>query len=546
VVQLKKDRSREEQIPEARPRHHLRLLLVVLVVASAIRLYGINHDLPFVYDQDEPMFVGRALSMLKNHDPNPHWFGPPAGPTMYLLAALYGSMFVIGRILGIFHTPEDFRILYYSNATVFYLSGRVVVSAIFGIATVWLLYHIGRRLFDPKTGLFAASVLAVSAIHVALSQMVRMDVQMSFLLLVAFWYCLEILEKKNWSSYLLAGFFTGLATVTKYPAVVFTLTIALTHFLLNHSYRLLDHKKLVGAAVATVAGAFIGAPFVFLDFRTMLHDVAREARPEHLGATGEGFFLNFLWYFRGPLPTALSLAGLALALTGLAFCIFSRHKERWVLVSFPLAFLLFISGLNLRWERWILPALPFLCLLLAAGAMQLIRYVSTRAGHRAAIAGAALVISVVLGPLGYRSLAYARALSAPYTSTVARQWMIKNLPRDSRVLIEVYSPTLPSGLFQVFAVNEQGNLQQAQSAYGDVGPEWEIGRMRDTTDLEKFKIQYVVFSNRDRYIAESNRYAREVEIYERVVKSGALIFQCDGSGGLSRGPRIQIFQMSIR
>ena len=112
---------------------------------------------------------------------------------------------------------------------------------------------------------------------------------MTFLLLIAFWFCLNILEQQDWRGYLLAGLATGIAIVTKYPAAVFTLTIALAHFSATPTSRPLAHRKLLGSAAACLAGVFAGSPFIFLDFRTVLKDVIREARPEHLSATGDGF-----------------------------------------------------------------------------------------------------------------------------------------------------------------------------------------------------------------------------------------------------------------
>src|SRR6185312_10928238 len=127
-------------------------LIFIIILAAGLRAYHLNYDLPFLYDQDEPMFVEHTLTMLKNHDPNPHWFGPPASTTMYLLALVYAGIFTVGRVFGVFHSVEDFKNLYYTDPSVFYLSGRIV-SLIFGVATVVLLYKIGKRMFGSKAGL---------------------------------------------------------------------------------------------------------------------------------------------------------------------------------------------------------------------------------------------------------------------------------------------------------------------------------------------------------------------------------------------------------
>lgn len=519
------------------------IVFLILIIAIAFRLYAINYDLPFVYDQDEPMFVTRALSMLKNRDLNPHWFGPPASTTMYLLALVYGVIFGVGRITGTFQNAEDFRNLYYSNPTVFYLSGRII-SALFGVMTIWMVYKLGRRTFGTSTGLIAAAIVALSPIHILLSQQVRMDTQMTFLIVLAFWYCLNILERHDWTSYLLAGLFTGLATVTKYPAIVFSLSIAITHFIATPSRRLTDHRKLLGSAGTFIAGAFAGSPFVFLDIRTVLRDIIQEARPEHLSATGEGLLRNLLWYAKGPLPNALSLIGLLMAGVGLMLCLSSKQKRRWVLISFPILFLIFIASLNLRWERWILPVVPFLSLLTALATTYFIGLLASRFNRRVALSGATVLLMVLFAPLLRSSFLLARETAGPYTSTVAREWMLDHVI-GSRVLVEVYGPRLPANDFKVFVVDEAGLVAEAPILAGNAEPGWEIGRAKDLADIRTRNIGYVVMTGYyEHFLNEQGKYPTQILNYERLMNGSKLVYDVQSTRGVSRGPRVRILQLN--
>jgi hypothetical protein len=49
-------------------------LLVVLVIATGIRLLGIRYGLPYTLHTDEPTIVDRALRILRTGDYNPHFF----------------------------------------------------------------------------------------------------------------------------------------------------------------------------------------------------------------------------------------------------------------------------------------------------------------------------------------------------------------------------------------------------------------------------------------------------------------------------------------
>jgi uncharacterized membrane protein len=157
----------------------------ILCSGLLLRLYGINVGLPYIYDPAEPLFVYRANKILADRDLDPHWFGVPATTTIYMLSAVYASIFEVGLGLGTFAGSEDFKALYFQNPTLFYVSGRIMM-AVFGVATILLTYMIGHRLFNRATGLLAAIVLALSPLHVGLSKLIRPDIQMSFLILVAF------------------------------------------------------------------------------------------------------------------------------------------------------------------------------------------------------------------------------------------------------------------------------------------------------------------------------------------------------------------------
>ncbi len=59
------------------------------------------------------------------------------------------------------------------------LTGRLV-AVCFGLATVWICYLLGRTLFDSRTGLIAALILAVMPYHVVVTRQVLLDGPMVF------------------------------------------------------------------------------------------------------------------------------------------------------------------------------------------------------------------------------------------------------------------------------------------------------------------------------------------------------------------------------
>ena len=508
---------------------HRLIVVAVLVLGLALRLYGIDFGFPYLYDQDEKDFVEPALEMLESRNPNPGYFQHPASTTIYMLAATYAALFGVGYVTGVYDSPQAFADHLYQDPTIVYLAGRVEI-ALFGAASVLLVYLIGRRVLNPTFGLLAAFAAAVAPLHVWISQLIRTDVMTGFFALAAFWFCLEIVEKRRWRDYILAGVFTALATMTKYPGVVFALTIVAAHLLAVREWRNPRvHLKLVGSGVATIAAAFITSPFLFLDFQETLRDVAFEARPEHLSSTGEGFLLNLLWYIRHPLLDNLTVVGLALAGVGLIACLRSRDRAKVLLTVFPVTFLLFISVLSLRQERWPVPILPFFALLMAAGLAWVWTWLRARTAPRYRIALVGLVALIVTLPLTLTAMQQALAIDGTQTRTVAREWMLENIPPGSRVLMALYAPQLPEDVYEFYYVDLEGGVQQFDPDEGrgvTYRPAGNSAFLAATDLVKAHEIEYIVTGwLYDRYLAERQRYPEEVANLERLVALGDLIFE---------------------
>jgi hypothetical protein len=224
-------------------------------------------------------------------------------------------------------------------------------------------------------------------------------------------------------------------------------------------------------------------------------------------------------------------------------CLATKDQRKWVLVSFPLFFLVFISSLNLRWERWILPVIPFLCLLAAYAVSQATAWLSTRLGPRWATAAAAIALLLIVGPLLKVSVLHARIMAASYTSTLAQQWFVDHVPANSRVLLEVYGPQLPVGKYDVLVIQQDGTLAPAEDSFKNVQPGWEAGRLKDPEELKDKKVQYFVLSNEARFFAEAGKYPREVGTYQKLIDSGEVVFDSDRYPQATRGGRVRIFEL---
>lgn len=518
-------------------------LILILFSALVIRLYGVNFGLPYLYDPDEGVYLSSALHMLANHDPNPHWFGAPASTTIYMLAGIVSSEYVVGKALGIFKNSEDFVEKYYEDPSFIYLAGRIACG-LFGLASVYLVYLIMLRVLNLSAALMSSALLAVSPLHVEFSKLIRMDIQLTFLLLVALWYCLKILDRQDWKNYLLAGFFIGLASVTKYYGIVFVVALVLSHFM-SSGWTLKHFKMLIGSFFAILVGAFIGSPFLFIDYKTALRDVLYEATYEHVSHTGEGFFHNLWWYVTKASLASVGTVGLVLAAAGFFIWIRTNKKEGVIFSILPVVFLLFLSLLRLKWERWTMPAVPFLCML-AALAIVGVGSAFQRWGRKAVCATTVLVFMIAWLPLVHSAYIQSREMSGVHTRTQAHDWIVASIPEGSKILNEIYGPQLPKNKYDVYYISNWGKLEQASKdgpANYRVGGN--VGRIKDINEIRRAGMEYFVMSHMySRFLAEKEKYPKIVQNYETVMNSATLLHKINPEPGRNRGPKLRIYRFN--
>lgn len=111
---------------------------------------------------------------------------------------------------GDFHPPLFYLVL--KSATNVFGSSEIasrVPSVLFGVGSVYLIYLIGKRLYDQKTALIAALLLATSPLHIYYSQEARMYMLAAFLATASVYFFVSLWQKDK--IYLWIGFITSTA-----------------------------------------------------------------------------------------------------------------------------------------------------------------------------------------------------------------------------------------------------------------------------------------------------------------------------------------------
>ena len=450
--------------------HSTKLLLVILVLALGLRLWGAGFGLPDVYHPDEERIVNHALAFGLG-DFNPHYFNYPSF-SMYLLFFEYGIYYLIGHFVGIFPDAEALQRLFFSDVSSFYLIGRIT-TAILGTATVWLVYILGEKAYGKIAGLAAAFFFGINFLHVESSHYIATDILLTFFIAASYINILSIYRTGRLKSYIWAGIFAGLGAASKYNAATLAVPLLLAHWwsaghagngsklvggvsnpdsqwnglgLKKSSHRWtaglrerIFQRNLWVAAGCMLGAFFIASPFVFLDFSKFLADFRGISEHMKVGvySTGGGSqWLNYLALFiRDPLYLGSihwNTLGIVYAVA-LLWALLKSGKREWLLLVYPVFYFLFIGNFGVCNPRYIIPVFPFLAVLSGGALAALWNRNGIMVSGRAAIVGAIMLLSIL--PIR-NIISNDILLSRTDTRTLARDWVEATIPEGTIIALE--------------------------------------------------------------------------------------------------------------
>lgn len=412
---------------------------LIAALALGLRLWSLGFGLPGVFNMDERPILDRALTFAKG-DPNPHNF---LYPTLYLYAlfaweALY---FLVGWATGWFGSLKAFQNAYFVDPSGHILAARAL-TALVGAATTGAVYWFGARLYGRAVGLAAALFLAVAPLAVRDAHYVKLDIPVTLFAVLAHAALAAIVVDPDRAarrrSWLIAGAFAGFAISTQYYAAFLAvpfLAVAVADVRRSGRWQR-SASMLLWAGVATVAAFAAASPFFFLEPSTVMRDF-RELREVDIDrAVSAGLFSSLGHYgeilFRGALGYPVFLLGVFGAIASVR----QDWKRGLLLVSFPVAFLAFVSN-TFPASRYLNIVLPCFSAAAAYGAW----HVARLAGSRAPAAMAVLsLLAAVPGALD--SAKWDIFFGRDDTRTQARTFIEREVPANSTILVQPYSAPL--------------------------------------------------------------------------------------------------------
>lgn len=528
------------------------ILIAILCIAAAIRVFSMFFGLPALNDPDELMFELGAVRMLRELTLNPGWFGHPATTTMYLLAVVNALVFGIGWLFGLFEDPKHFGEVIYSDPSWVIAPARAAMVA-FGVLVIFLAYRVSSRLFSQRAGLFTALILLVSPLHIKFSQIIRSDMMGCAFMLACLLAAIRVARSAGFRPYGAMAMWLGIAVATKWPFAVVGLS-GLGAGLLRTKQALVSNRRkeilrIFAFGLLSLFVLVLASPYLLIDYHTVMTNLKGEARSFHLegsgGATGGSALSNLRWYIHGPLLSGMGIMGLFLALLGMASA-YRNREVNYIVLPVLLGFLSILLMQHLVWDRWALPVVVLMAILAGQGADKIFKLSSGR--WRSLVAGGLAVIIVV--PLAQQAWVETHERLND-TRQQATSWLVKKAPPGSSILIEQFSWDLASHPHTVyFPLGDAGCIDALALLRGKVGYRTiEILRKdRSNVDIGTLsakalagcKVDYAVLTQADRYFKEQKRFPAEAENYRRLIKQGQTIAVFRPISGISGGPVVRI------
>jgi len=432
----------------------------VLIVALVLRIIGIAYDYPFLLEVDETRVYQATVRMMAAHSLDPHFYA--YGPLLVYIEALWLLPYVLARgLLGHSAVPT---VTYYGSGMaatsdpLMHVYGRVPF-ALLGVGAVWLAFLVARRLGGPWAGLLAASLLALSPLHIAQSHYVLPNAPTGFFTLLTVWGTLCYLAApreaavstvraagwRGWlthrlggepSGLILAAVAAALGAAIKYNAVV-VLLIPLFAVVLR---RRLDGVR---AVVRSCLHACVVAAVIFLIVTppawsnpvAFVHGAGYELKHYAvIGGSGSEGGPSIVWYGRY-LVEQEGLLVFPLAVIGLAVLAWRRRQQIDLLLLVAIAaYYLLIGAQKVHFERNLLVILPLLSVACAYVLGRL-----ARVQWPLGLVIVAVLAAVALVSLARGSVDQARAFATTPAPLVVRSWLQEHLPRGASLIADGYT-----------------------------------------------------------------------------------------------------------
>ncbi|MBN2185304.1 MAG: glycosyltransferase family 39 protein [Candidatus Krumholzibacteriota bacterium] len=544
---------------------HTLILLLVIAAGAALRIYGLGWELPEVYEEATPLVKAWEMwgwGTARPADLNPHFFNYP-GLVIYIHFLLQGALFLSMKVAGMISSAAEFYALYIVDKTAFYYSGRLV-NALFGIAAISAVYLAGKSIAGRMPGIISATLLAVNTFHIAKSQLIEVDIPLTFLIIIALLNMTALARKDCLRNRILTGLFIGLAVSAKYTAALLLIPLLVTVWMMStgghaalkerrFSYSRVSSflSPLCATAMIALAVFLITSPYTILDWRAFRAALSFEQHHMYAGHFGTEGSSSLSFYTRSISRILPGWPLFILSAIGLVYFAFiKRERGSIIFASFLVPYFLIISSWSMKADNYILPVVPLLLIFSSTAFVSMSSYILSRKISRfIAYSSIALLSVLTAAPLIASVPEHLQRLN-PDTRTITKRWIENNIPPGSFVVTEAYGPNFIKP--QVIAAVPPEIRNIIKDRYGDLlkyavlpVPMFQSlpGRSDGFYDLSLYNMADIIIissSVASRYLKDPERFPRQLAFYRELRKDYRIVFETSSEG--CSGPVLTVFR----
>jgi 4-amino-4-deoxy-L-arabinose transferase-like glycosyltransferase len=417
-----------------------KFLIILLLVGAFLRFYKLDWGQGLFTHPDEYHIVASVNQLTFPSQMNPHFFS--YGTVIIYL--IYFTQEILKHFLALFsQQPISLNL---------FLIGRFY-SALFSTFTIYCVYRICKLFMSKYFSYLAALLVAITPGIIQQAHFATPESALTFFLFVSLFFVLKFIQQNKIIFLVTSSIFLGLAMGVKISSAVFLLPLTISAIINSWPKKNFFKKpilfikqifkklpRLTGSLliifIVTTGFFALGAPFVFIDFPAFQGNV------EYEGGLAAGKFSVFythqfintipvLFQFEKILPYVLGPFLLLFSLFGfivLAINTIKNGKSNQAIIC--IAFLsTFITNAFLfaKWTRFIAPAFPFFAIF--AGFLLEKIYLKNK------FVSKLFTLILLTGSLLW-TIAFFSIYLHPDIRATASDWVEKNLPKKSTILVE--------------------------------------------------------------------------------------------------------------
>ena len=407
-------------------------LFAVCVLAVVVRLPGFASDLGHTpLDIDERRLAANVKHFFDTGEVRHTHIEHYPGAVFWVFVASSFLTSFHGLTTGLTSTLSQLPVEVFVHAS---RLANIWVAA----ATVALTGLVGWHLSGPTAGLLGAVMVAIVPVSVETTVLVRNDAGMVLVVMAATYGALVYYGSGMLRWIVAAGAFAGLAAAIKYSAV-FALAPVLIAAFSTAQVRGRSRAVIVGVLAFGMAVA-ISNHFIWKDFPSFLRQLSDQHSFTGLGHRwstdnpASVYLMTLAW--AGP---GWPLVLLAAALT--VYALSTPHPKLWIFISFPVAYLWFMTQRPLQVPRWVYPLVPFVAVAgvsaLAASVQPFLAVLASRRTPWSRVgpfAATLAVVGVLWQPVWAGAVSFSRRINRP-THELTEAWIQEHATPQTVVLL---------------------------------------------------------------------------------------------------------------